>query len=103
MAYAKITFEHPEIGTVRKAPVGFSWTLLLFGSIVCLFRRDWFWLIIMLLVAAITSGVSLVIFPFLYNKSYIKRLMKKGYKVASVEGSDIVTLRKKLEINLPQK
>jgi hypothetical protein len=29
--------------------------------------------------------------------------MKKGYKVASVEGSDIATLRKKLETNLPQK
>jgi hypothetical protein len=103
MAYAKITFEHPEIGTVRKAPVGFSWTLLFFGPIVCLFRRDWFWLIIMAVLIGLTSGISMVVVPFFYNKFYIKRLMKKGYKVASVEGSDIALLKKKLELALPEK
>lgn len=103
MAYAKITFEHPEIGTVRKAPVGFSWTLFLLGPIVCLFRKDWFWLLIMLVATGITYGISCLVFPFFYNKLYIKRLLKRGYKVAATENMDIATLRKKLELVLPEK
>jgi hypothetical protein len=103
MAYAKITFEHPEIGTIRKSPVGFSSTLLWIGPIVALVRRDLKGFLILAGVLFLTSGVSWLIAPFFYNKLYIKRLMKKGYKVTAVEGSDIATLRKKLEINLPQK
>jgi hypothetical protein len=103
MAYAKIMFEHPEIGTVRKAPVGFSWTTLLFGPIVGLFRKDLLWTFWMLLAAAVTSGVSLVIFPFFYNKVYIKRLLKKGYRVSSTEGAELDLLKKKLELVLPGK
>ena len=103
MAYAKITFEHPEIGTVRKAPVGFSWTAFIFGPIVALIRKDWLGALIMVLLVGFTSGISLIVAPFFYNKFYIKRLLKKGYKVASIEGSDIIAMRKRLEINLPQK
>ena len=103
MAYAKITFEHPEIGAVRKAPVGFSHTLFWIGPIVALVRRDLKGFLILAGVFFLTSGVSWLVAPFFYNKLYIKRLMKKGYKVTAVEGSDIATLRKKLEINLPQK
>lgn len=103
IAYAKITFEHPEIGTTRTAPVGFSWTLLLLGPIVGLFRKDLLWTFIMLLVFAATSGISLIIFPFLYNRLYIKRLLKKGYKVTSTESADLDLLKKKLELVLPEK
>ena len=103
MAYAKITFEHPEIGTVRKAPVGVSWTAFIFGPIVALIRKDWLGALIMVLLVAFTSGISLIVAPFFYNKFYIKRLMKRGYKVASIEGADIVALRKKLELALPEK
>ena len=103
MAYAKIIFEHPEIGTTRSAPVGFSWTTFLFGPIVCLFRKDWFWLLLMLIIAGVTSGISCFVFPFLYNKLYIKRLLKKGYKATSTEGADLDSLKKKLELVLPEK
>jgi hypothetical protein len=57
----------------------------------------------MLLAAAVTSGISLVIFPFFYNKVYIKRLLKKGYKVSSTEGAELDFLKKKLELVLPGK
>ena len=103
MAYAKITFEHPEIGTVQKAPVGFSSTLLWIGPIVALVRRDLTGFLILAGVLFLTSGVSWLIAPFFYNKLYIKRLMKKGYKVASTEGADLALLKKKLELDLPEK
>lgn len=103
MAYAKISFEHPEIGIIRKAPVGFSWTTLFFGPLVCLFRKDWIGLLLMLLIDTLTFGVSIMLFPFFYNKLYIKRLLKKGYKVASTEGANIDRLKKKLELVLPEK
>lgn len=103
MAYAKITFEHPEIGTVRQAPVGFSWTLLLWGVFVPLLRKDWKGLLIILGVFVLTSGISGLFVPFFYNKLYIKGLLKNGYKVASVEGSDVASLKKKLELVLPEK
>jgi len=103
MAYATITFEHPEIGTVRKAPVGFSNSLFFLGGIVPLVRKDWKWLFIMLAALVLTSGISWFVFPFIYNKLHIKELIKKGYKVGFVEGSDIATLHRKLELNLPEK
>lgn len=103
MAYANITFEHPEIGTVRKAPVGFSWTLLLWTGFVPLLRKDWKGLLLLIVVLALTSGFGLAIAPFFYNKFYIKELLKKGYKVASSEGADLALLQKKLELVLPEK
>jgi len=103
MAYAKITFEHPEIGTIRKAPVGFSWTLLLWGGFVPLLRKDWKGLLIVLGLFVITSGISGLFVPFFYNKLYIKSLLKKGCKVASTAGSDLASLKRKLELVLPEK
>ena len=103
MAYAKITFEHPEIGTVRKAPVGFSHTLFWIGPLVALVRKDLKGFLILAGVFFLTSGVSWLVAPFFYNKLYIKRLMKKGYKVASTEGADLALLKKKLELALPEK
>ena len=103
MAYAKITLENPQTGIIKIAPVGFSWTLFLFGPIVAFIRGDVKGGLIVMLLLGLTYGVSSVVSPFLYNKYYIKELLKKGFKVVSVEGSDIETLRTKLKINLPQK
>ena len=103
MAYAKITFENPQTGIIKKAPVGFSWTIFGFGPVVALVRGDVKGGLLMLLLAAITSGISWILYPFLYNKYYIKELLKKGYRVSAVEGSDLKTLKLKLGINLPEK
>ncbi len=103
MAYAKITLENPQTGIIKKAPVGFSWTLFWIGPIVALIRGDMLGGFGMVLLIGITYGVSHLVCPFFYNKFYIKRLLKKGFRVVSVEGSDIATLRGKLGINLPEK
>jgi hypothetical protein len=103
MAYAKITLEHPQSGIIKTAPVGFSWTVFVFGPIVALIRGDMLGGFGMVLLIGLTYGISYLVCPFFYNKFYIKRLLKKGFKVVSVEGSDVTTLRGKLGINLPQK
>ena len=59
---------------------GFSWTTLFFGVFVPLARRDWGWAIIMFITALITFGLSWLVMPFIYNKIYIKGLLKDGFE-----------------------
>jgi hypothetical protein len=65
-------------GVIRNVKVGFSWTTLFFGVLVPLFRGDFKWFIIMLLCDF--TIVAWFIFPFIYNRIYIKDLIEKGYK-----------------------
>jgi hypothetical protein len=66
-------------GHIIQAPTGFSFTTLFFGFCVPLLRGDYLGAIIMMLVLAITGGISILIFPFFYNDMYIKSLFKMGY------------------------
>lgn len=71
-------------GNVHKnGVIGFSWTTLFFGAFVPLFRGDIAWFFIMLIAAACTFGLSLLVFPFIYNKIYTKNLLiKDGFEAA---------------------
>jgi hypothetical protein len=80
MAHSQITMYHPASNLERIAPIGFSWTNLLFGALVPAFRSDWKWFIIQFLCAIITSGISWFVFPFFYNELYKKELLSQGYK-----------------------
>lgn len=97
---ATITFQHPLTGQLREAPVGFSGSTLLFGCFVPLLRSDWKWAGISFLLAIFTAGLSWLIFPFVYNKLYIKDLVGNGYKVQSVEGGTVQELASRLGVNL---
>jgi hypothetical protein len=79
MAYSKIYLTNGNY--VKKAPVGFSWTVFFFGGIPCLFRQDWLIAILMIICNAITYGLAGVIFAFFYNKIYINNLINSGYKI----------------------
>ena len=50
MAFAVISFENKRSNQLKLAPVGYSWTNLIFGFFVPLFRGDWKWAIIFLIV-----------------------------------------------------
>lgn len=67
-------------GENKTIPIGFSWSTLLFGFFPALLRGDIKWSIIMLICAIVTSGISLLVFPFIYNKIYIKTLLVEGYR-----------------------
>ncbi|MCK5602918.1 hypothetical protein KAR91_13635 [Candidatus Pacearchaeota archaeon] len=79
MAYKVSTFKNKKTGQVREAPVGFSWTMLFFGSLVSLFRGDWKGTAISIVLCWLTVGLSHLVFPFFYNQMYINDLLNDGY------------------------
>ena len=88
MAFSTINLKHPEFEVTKQVPVGFSWTVLFFGCFPALFRGDWKWAIVMLLLALFTFGISHLVFIFLYNKLYLNSLLDKGF--TSVDSEDVL-------------
>ena len=95
----KLILEHPNTGLIKKAPVGINWSMILFGPFPVLFRGDIKGFIIQAILDSFL-GIPILIFPFIYNKSYIKNLLMQGYKVKDVEGGTIEDAKAKLGINL---
>ena len=71
-------------GITKEAPIGFSWTVLFFGAFVPLFRSDFKYFWIQLALALLTSGLSNLVFMFIYNKLSIKNLIQNDWKTKSV-------------------
>lgn len=67
------------VGIVKQVKLGFSWTMLFFGIFVPLIRGDFKWFLITLIASVITCGFAWLVFPFIYNKIYIKELIEKGW------------------------
>jgi hypothetical protein len=101
MAYNSIHFENPHTGALKEAPVGFSWTMFFFGFFVPLIRGDWKWSIVCLLIISITGGVFWFVFPFFYNKLYVKELISQGYKVKLIKEGNLNNIEKRLNLSLP--
>jgi hypothetical protein len=68
---------------VKKAPVGYSWTMLFWWFFVPLLRADWVWFVAMLALGLLFWWVPAIVMSFFYNKIYLKNLFNKGYKVHS--------------------
>ena len=102
MANNIIQFKNTQTGKIRRAPIGFSWTVAFWGLFVMLIRRDWMMFCVFLLIVlvlefifAIVTGVSWEsledspgippIFSFIYNivwaqfynDMFIKKLIEK--------------------------
>ncbi len=93
MASAKVVLKHSTSGLLKEAPLGFSWTTLLFGFLPALFRGDIKWAIIQFLVSMVTFGFSWPVFPFFYNKLYVRGLLEKGYVPADEGGNNLLAAR----------
>ncbi len=101
MAYTSIIFKNPHNGAMKEAPVGFSWTTLFFGLFPALFRGDWKYSVIQLILALITAGLSNIVFAFIYNKLYIKDLIGSGFKAQSIASGDMSFASAKVGIQIP--
>jgi hypothetical protein len=102
VAYTSIMFENPNTGAIKEAPVGFSWTTLFFSFFPALFRGDWKWAVIILILSLITYGLSGLLFMFIYNKLYIKDLIGSGFKARSIASGDMDFAAGKLGIQIPR-
>ena len=80
MAYAEVGLSN-NLGKYKTAPIGFSWTTLFFGAWPAIFRGDFKWAFIMIISSIFTLGLSCLVFPFLYNKLYIKDRIRSGFRL----------------------
>ena len=99
MAFAVITFENKKTKQLKLAPIGFSWTNLIFGFFVPLLRGDWKWAGIFLALGFVTFGFGCFITSFFYNKLYAEELIKTGFKVKSLNGADKALIKARLGIS----
>jgi hypothetical protein len=86
----KIQLKHKDSGLLKEPKIGFSWTTLFFGLFVPLFRGDIKWAVISFVFSIVTLGLFWLIFPFIYNKIYIKSLLKEGFIPANDESRKIL-------------
>lgn len=89
----RIALKHKETGIVKDGLYGFSWTTFFFGFFPALFRGDFITFIggfvISVIIAMVTLGIGALlinlIWAFMYNKYYTRKLLERGYVLA---GSD---------------
>lgn len=82
-----VTLKNPSTGLIKTGYFGFSWTTLFFGFFPALFRGDFITFIggfaISIIIALITAGFGVfvisIIWAFMYNKYYTRKLLEKGY------------------------
>lgn len=101
MAYTSIIFKNPNTGIMREAPVGYSWTTLFFSCLPALFRSDWKWAVIILIIQLCTLGLGAIVFSFIYNKLYIRDLINEGFKAQSIASGDMNFASAKIGMQIP--
>ncbi|MCR5334988.1 MAG: hypothetical protein K6E42_00375 [Synergistes sp.] len=67
-------------GEMRKAKVGFSWTVFFFGFLVPICRGDALWAVIMFAASVLTLFLAQIVFSFTYNGTYIRGLLASGFR-----------------------
>ena len=97
-----MTLQHPVSGVKKDFPSGFSYTTLCFSFFVPLVRRDLTWAGLMFLADGVLATIvflativdiaillpflcfvliiTRLAFSFFYNKKYIQKMQKKGWK-----------------------
>lgn len=102
MAFDQLILKNPMTGEVKKAPVGYSWTTLFFNCLPPLFRTDWKYFAILLILSFLTFGLSALVFSFIYNKLYVKDLIySRGFKVTGCRSGNLQRVANSLGIELP--
>ncbi|MBB1063774.1 DUF2628 domain-containing protein [Limosilactobacillus fastidiosus] len=94
----RVNLKNPNTHQLKQVKVGFSWTTFFFGFWPALFRGDWKWfgiqLIIVIFVACFTFGLGTgivgIVFSFFYNKLYINDLLESGYVPNDKTSEDIL-------------
>jgi hypothetical protein len=73
----RVLIKHKLSNIVKNGYVGYCWTYLIFGWIVPIFRGEIGIGALHLLLTLISFGLFQIIMPFLYNKQFMIRNLKK--------------------------
>jgi len=92
----RISMRHKDSGIVKDGYYGFSWTTFFFGFFPALFRGDFITFIggfvISVIIAFVTFGFGAlfinIIWAFMYNKYYTRKLIERGYVLAGSESDN---------------
>lgn len=76
-----VTIFHAESGLVKTGYIGYSWTYLLFGWFVPLFRGELGVALMHLVITIVSAGLSQLIFAFIYNRQYMNRMLTSGWRL----------------------
>lgn len=98
----RIVLQHKDTGIIKNGYYGFSWTTLLFGFFPALFRGDFLTFIggfaITVILSLFTMGVAApfvgLVWAFMYNKYYTRRLLERGYVLAGGPGDNALAASK---------
>ena len=94
----RIAMKHKESGIMKDGYYGFSWTTLFFGFFPALFRGDFITFIggfvVSVIIGVMTFGIGALfiglIWAFMYNKYYTRKLIERGYALAGSEGDNTI-------------
>lgn len=92
----RIAMKHRESGLMKDGFYGFSWTTFFFGAFPALFRGDFLTFIgvfvVIAIIAVVTIGIgawpAMIVWAFMYNKYYTRKLIEKGYAFAGSDGDN---------------
>lgn len=93
----KVRIIHEASGIAKDGYVGFSWTYLLFGWFVPVIRGEVGIGLIHLVITFVSFGLSQLIFPFLYNRQYMNRMLTSGW---ALDSNDVNYELAKLKLNI---
>lgn len=90
----KIVMKHKDSGVLKNGYFGFSWTTFFFNFFPSLFRGDFMTFIggfvISVIIGVITFGFGAffinIVWAFMYNKYYTRKLLESGYVFNDSEG-----------------
>lgn len=81
----KVLLKHQQSGVTKAGYVGYSWTYLLFGWFVPIFRGEIGVGVLHLILTAVTFGLFQLFMPYLYNKQFMTRLLVNGWQLNDSE------------------
>lgn len=86
----KILIQHKNSGILKNGYYGYSWTYLIFGWFVPVFRGELGTGALHLLFTIFTFGIWQLVVSFLYNRQYMTRMLTTGWHLAGSESENKV-------------
>jgi CHASE2 domain-containing sensor protein len=93
----KVRIIHSVSGIAKSGYVGFSWTYLVFGWFVPVIRGELGVGVLHLVITFVSFGLSQLIFPFLYNRQYMNRMLTAGWAL-DTNDPNVDIAKEKLDI-----